>query len=219
MIDYLKIKEQKKIAFPMCCFCDIHLNKLVPHMEFYGHYGIGLNKEWGISQGIQPIQYINPSSNLISDYKVVLLKSLEASEQDKVIVGDYSNYLLTNLLFMKPLEGLMFRNGKYENRNFHDEKEWRYIPDVNKIKTGLPLTISSKHMNPKAYTVYSDGIMQCPNLWLKFEYEIVKYLIVEDSNDRENLINFINGEIEMTESEKLVLISKILVFNEIKEDW
>lgn len=219
MIDYINLKELKKIAFPMCCFCDIHLNKLVPHMAFYGSYGIGLNKEWGINEGIQPIQYINPSSSLIDDYRIVFLKSLDASHEDRVNISDYSNYLLTNLLFMKPLEGQMFRNGKYESRNFHDEREWRYVPAVNKVATDLPLIIPPKHMNPKAYAIYSDGLMQRKNLWLKFEYEDVKYLIVKDSDSRLDLIRFIQHETEIPSEEKIVLVSKILVFSELKGDW
>ncbi|GIM30113.1 hypothetical protein CPJCM30710_27790 [Clostridium polyendosporum] len=219
MIAYLKLEECKKIAFPMCCFCDIHLNKLVSHMEFYGYYGIGLNKEWGINRGIQPIQYINPNSNLINDYRVVFSKALQANDNDRIIIDDYSNYLLTSLLFMKPLEGQMFRNGKYENRNFHDEKEWRYIPDISRTQTDLPLTIPLEYMNPKAYKAYSDGIVQCQDLWLKFEYENIKYLIVKDNNDRLELIKLIRDQIETTENEKLILISKILVFNELKGDW
>lgn len=219
MIDYLRIEKYKKIAFPMSCFCDIHLKKLVKHMNFYGSCGIGINKEWGIDKGIQPIQYINPSSSLVSDYRFIFLKSLRISDEDKIILNDYRNYLLTHLLFMKPLEGKMFRNGSYEKRNFHDEREWRYIPNMNKVETELPLIIPQSHMNPKAYSMYSDGIKKCPDVWLKFEYENVKYLIVKNKQERLELINFIENKLDVKNEEKFVLISKILVFNELEEDW
>lgn len=218
MIDYIKLEDHKKIAFPMSCFCDIHLNKLVEHMSFYGSYGIGINKIWGIHNGIQPIQYINTESSLISDYKIVFLKSL--SNEDSIpIVEEYSNYLLTNLLFMKPLEGKMFRNDRYENRNFHDEREWRYIPNMNDIETELPLIIPPYNMNPQAYSAYSEGIKQCRELWLKFDYTDIKYLIVENDKERIELIRFIKNEIDEEDNKKYELISKILVFNELKEDW
>jgi hypothetical protein len=219
MIDYLELEKHKKIAFPMACFCDIHLNKLVPHMKFYGQYGIGLNKLWGISQGIQPIQYVNPKSTLVNDYKIVFEKSLNASEEDKKIISDHSNYLSTQLLFMKPLAGQMFRNGKYEYMNFHDEKEWRFIPYINNATTELPLLIPPNHLNPKAYASYSEGIIKCQDLWLKFEYENIKYLIVEKENDRKELIEFIKNQLGMSKQEKDIMISKMLVFNELKEDW
>lgn len=213
-ISYINIKY-KKIAFPMICFCDIQLNRLAPHMKNYGSCGIGLNKEWGISKGIQPIQYINSSSSLISDFRVVISKAFEAmdkaSDKDKKIIMDYANYLITNLLFMKPLV--------YQKINFHDEREWRFIPDVTNSKNGLPSLVPQKYLNLKAYTSYSDGISKCKNLWLKFKYENIKYLIVKDNTDRIELIKFIESEITAIETEKLILISKILVFNDLKEDW
>lgn len=56
-VDYLNIEGLSKVAFPMSCFCDIPLNKLTSHMEFYGDFGIGLDKErWGINKGIQPVK-------------------------------------------------------------------------------------------------------------------------------------------------------------------
>lgn len=219
MIDYLEIEDLKKIAFPMSCFCDIHLNKLVPHMSFYGAHGIGLNKGWGINQGIQPIHYINKYSGLISDYKFVFSRLFKFKEQNRKIIEDYSNYLLTNLLFMKPMEGYMFRNNNYVKRNFHDEREWRYIPSVNTVETELPQIIPKEQMIPKAYSAYSDGILQCDDLWLKFEYDNIKYLVVKNINDRKELIRFIYEDINANDEEKFILISKILVFNELKEDW
>ena len=223
MLSYIQIKYEK-IVFPMSCFCDIPLNKLVPHMQNYGDYGIGLNKQWGIGRGIQPIQYINPSSSLISDYKVAFSKSCETSGKDKTIVSDYSNYLLTNLLFMKPIEGPMLKDNEYIEMNFHDEREWRFVPDMNNINTELPLLIPQKHidryLNLNAYKTYSDAIKKCPDSWLKFQYNDVKYLIVKTDAERKDFIRFIKSkDIKARVIEKDILISKILVFDELKEDW
>lgn len=120
---------------------------------------------------------------------------------------------------MKPLDGQMFRYGEYVNKNFHDEREWRYIPDFNLTATELPLLVPQEQMNPKAYISYSDGIRHCRELWLSFEYSVIKYLVVESENDRIELINFINSEIDTTEMDKALLVSKILVFDELREDW
>ena len=66
-IDYLDIGIEE-IAYPMLCFCDINLHKIQEHMNFYGQYGIAFSKQWGISRGIQPIQYVNPNSILRHDF-------------------------------------------------------------------------------------------------------------------------------------------------------
>ncbi len=220
-IQHLEIEGLNKISFPMTCFCDINLQRLLPHVEFYGFYGIGLDKKWGIAQGLQPIRYINKNSKLRSDFSHVFSNSLNKISEDTNELDEYNNYLLTDLLFTKPLNGEMYlySEKKYVLRNFHDEMEWRYIPDMSK-QDDLPLVIPQNHLNPKANSTYSEGIRKRNQFWLKFEYEYIKYLIVKDENDRDNLIRFIFEELEFVDSmNKSILISKIIVFNNIREDW
>ncbi|CAK6472698.1 hypothetical protein BFRIG_01891 [Peribacillus frigoritolerans] len=217
-IDYLNIEDLDKVAFPMSCFCDIHLNKLVSHMSNYGQYGIGLSKQWGIRQGIQPIHYINQHSELRKDFSKVFANALETTSKGEFTL--YNNYLLHDLFFMKPLDGQMFRDNRYETRNFHDEKEWRFIPNFNGIETDLPMVIDQEQMNYKSYNAYSQGIRKRPELWLNFSYDAIKHIIVSDQNDREELIDYIiEHQIGENDNERYILFSKILVFNELREDW
>ena len=67
----LQIGDQgiNEVAYPEKCFCDIPIHDVYRHAGSYGHFGIGLNKSWGIANGIQPIQYVNPKSNLIRDFQ------------------------------------------------------------------------------------------------------------------------------------------------------
>jgi hypothetical protein len=217
-IDYLNIECIDKIAFPMTCFCDINFQKLIPHVQFYGCYGIGLDKKWGISKGIQPIQYVNKNSILCEDFTYIFTNSLRRISEDYEAVEEYSNFLLTNLLFMKPIYGDMYRQKEYIKRNFHDEKEWRFIPKIDK-EDGLPLIVPQTQLNPTAYNSYSEGIKKYTKLWLKFDYDVIKYLIVKDCQDRKELIKFITQNINCEEIERAVLVSKIIVLDEIKEDW
>lgn len=219
-IDYLNIHNINKIAFPMSCFCDIHLNKLVPHMINYGSYGIGLSKEWGIQKGIQPIKYINPKSGLCADFAELFGEALSSNKNEREILNKYNNYLLHDLFYMKPLIGEMISgDGDVKKRNFHDEKEWRFIPNVNNVKTDLPLVLSQQLMNPNSYSIHSEGIKHCSDLWLKFEFEQIKHIIVSYKNERLKLINFIIENNIGDKYEQYILFSKIIVFDELKEDW
>lgn len=219
-ISYLNIEGLSKIAFPMKCFCDIHLNRLVPHMEFYGFYGIGIDKEWGVSQGIQPLQYINKESNLAKDFSSIFNHAKKISEEEiNQNYNNYNDYLLTSLLFMKPISGAMYRNDKYETKNFHDEKEWRYIPDFRLVSTELPLLVPQEQLIPQTISLYSEGISRKSDLWLELDYKHIKYLIVKSESNRDDLISFIMHNIETEKAGKLNLVSKILVFDKLKEDW
>lgn len=219
-ISYLNIEGFNSISFPMTCFCDIHLNRLVTHMEFYGEYGIGLSKKWAIEQGVQPIHYINEKSPLNKDFTDIFSRSLDSSESEyPPIVDSYKNYLLTSLLFMKPIQGRMPRDNKTVEKNFHDEREWRYVPNLYSASTGLPQIIPQHSMNAKAYVVYLKALARHEILWLKFEYESIKHLVVSTEVDREELIKFIRKCKKIKGKQKFLLISRILVFNELKEDW
>ncbi|PYF07220.1 abortive infection system antitoxin AbiGi family protein [Ureibacillus chungkukjangi] len=218
-INYLNINGINKIAFPMSCFCDIHFNKLKFHVHKYGAYGIGLNKTWGIEQGIQPIHYINMDSRLRKDFSDAFNIALENTFENKESVKYLKNYVLHHLLYMKPIDGQMkIGKDEIEDRNFHDEKEWRFIPDFNKVETQLPQIVIPPHINYGSLNSYSEGIIKKPDLWLHYKLENIKYIIVNSEQDRTELIRFIISNKVATDEEQYILFSKILVFKELGED-
>lgn len=55
---------------------------------------------------------------------------------------------------------------------------------------------------------------------IPFPWEKIKYIIVANHDDRKEIIHFIQDSIVNASSEeKLILISKILVFDKLEEDW
>ncbi len=216
IIDYLNLSKITKIAFPMTCFCDIHVQKISSHCSNYGSIGIGMSKVWGINSGIQPIHYINSNSRIIKELQELF--KFDEDESNLEIVDKYKNYLLEHVIFIKPLQGKMYRNGQYVSANFHDEREWRYIPNITE-DIDLPEVISQDmFMNQTAYNSFSKGILTHENLWLRFEYSDIRYLFLQNDEDRDEIIDFINNDLDISMKEKFILISKIVVLDSIGED-
>lgn len=210
-VSYLNT-DYNSIMLPMVCFCDINLHKVLPHTNIYGEFGIAFSKMWGIKMGIQPIHYFNTNSNLIHDFNEAY-NAAKVINDNNNLVDTLSSYLLSHLMYMKPLTGF-----QEINKNFHDEREWRYIPKFNEIETGLHLLYTNtKLQNEKTRQLLNESIIKVRDVWLNYEFSDIKYLIVPSEKYREKLINHIDL-LKTTQDNKYKLISKILILKEIKED-
>ena len=109
-------------------------------------------------------------------------------------------------------------------KNFHDEKEWRFIPTDDSLKKCLVDKISFKQAVIENYVNISNNL-EAPSyeqLWLKFTYADVKYIIVPHRMSRERIIKYILNmpkEKFSDEFERMMLISKIQVLEDIGKDW
>ena len=219
-LGYLKIKGIKKMAFPMNCFCDINMHKLEDHLSWYGYYGLAFSKEWGMSKRIQPIQYINPSSELRKDFteafSIALKSSSEEQPQSESVM---KSFLLHQLMYYKPYSG-MFRNritGKRTRKCFTDECEWRFIPNVS-VAGFQQVYYDQNIINAGGLIDMSNAMSGIPEISLRFEYSDVKYIIVKNSLDFEKLCAAI-VELGLTSTAKHTLISKIIVWENSRGDF
>ena len=179
-ISYLKIPKLKKIAFPMKCFCDINMHRLDVHLGWYGYYGLAFSKEWGMSRGIQPIQYINPTSELRQDFTKAFSAALSAPVSRKGSpIEKMKNFLLHEMMYYKPYDGKMEnRNtGKTETKCFTDECEWRYVPDVT--VAGFEQAFHEKRMiNAGVLEGISNSMAGIPEISLRFDYELELFKVI-----------------------------------------
>jgi len=122
-----------EMAVPMVCFCDIPLSKVKAHMTQYGHYGIGLKKDWGLTSGIAPLIYASKDSatTRVIDSSLKYCLSHPDFIRDAGIFSQFNN-LLRLVRFSKPYQGPFFRRGKYLKVpvTFYNEREWRYVPEI-----------------------------------------------------------------------------------------
>jgi len=244
-------RQIKEIAVLQKCFCDIPLHKLTEkfdvhfesdssvgeeklqsldendfntHTKCYGEFAIGFAKPWSVNHGLQPVLYINGESDFLRDFRGVFNHIMSRDDVDDIFVDD----LLARLAFMKPLRGIMKRSidGKPISleKNFHDEKEWRFIPDEEfLLEKNLEKVIAKKMIQDNLAAINKNiEISSYSPIWLKFEYEDIKYIIVPNYSEKLALIEHImdmSGEDIGLSKDKCILISKILVLDDIRKDW
>jgi len=214
----------------------LFLMKNNTHPDYYGTFAIAFSKNWGEKKNLQPVHYLNK----ISTYTTEFTKLFENVLQADNIPDEYSNDILNRLSFFKPLRGIMKRNIKRntsENvsvefyKNFYDEQEWRYVPNATIL---AEVKMERIIANPNILSLQA-GIIDINSslatekykqLWLKYNYDDIRYIIVPDLHSRIDAINTIIAipdeqfdDQSQVLMQKYILISKILVLEEIRKDW
>lgn len=163
-----------KFAAPMVCYCDIRLSQIYSHMEEYGYFGIGLTKEWGIKNGLNPLLYV-PSGNSS------LLKTYQ-----EFFTRDNKNYneIMKLLFYLKPYRGPQYNEKAKEERirNFYNEREWRYLyfeeSDFWPIKEDEYNCVEKRDLiNASLQQV--DG--------MNFEISDIRYILVESDEQKDEI--------------------------------
>lgn len=232
-VDYLNLKyggqSLQTVAFPMLCFCDIHLHKLPHHVEKdeitgsvgYGKYGIGLSKVWCEKNGLQPITYLNKNSNSKKDLEQLMNKGLATLYDNLFLDEEFFNYVLNNLRLSKPLTGTMQMDGKRVEKNFHDEREWRYIPDMSAVDMDDFLNNVTKpnKMTKNILDNMSKTLTNEPTTHLNLTIDAINYIFVATNSDRDKMIEIIKKKWSSDINTAMLLVSKLVVYEQIVRDW
>ena len=201
------------------------LNAGSTHTDFYGEYGIAFSKTWAKKKNIQPVHYISEESTYRDQFKKNFEFILSRDDIDNLVVSD----VISRLAYYKPLYGEMTRtiNNKKIRilKNFCDECEWRYVPPEESLeKCHITSVIFDDELlklsNQTSNRLSSDEYRE--DLWLNYEYQDIRYLIVPDNAARKKLIDYIvnlNINSDDEKQEKYLLISKILVMENIRKDF
>ena len=149
-------------AVPMVCFCDIPLSKVKEHISVYKGYGIGCSKAWGIDKGITPLIYVKPTSETAIGIRnaLVSLRQLSTISTENIPkIGTIRKSLMRLMKYVKPYEGRFEHGGlTFENKRFYDEREWRYIPELE--EEILPPVWISKELMSGAYVMAKEMVQQ-----------------------------------------------------------
>lgn len=198
-----KIKLGKmnfNFAYPMVCFCDIPLSQIKNHIKHYGNYGIGLTKEWGKENKLNPVQYIERNSDLSDYLSEVVITISSGVKQSKEGLPKSTLYLIKHL---KQYEN------KDENYRYYDEREWRYLPKTEEI------------MDENSFIIHqrSQGKRKLANHGLRFIPNDISYIIIRDESEINLMISYLRKIKIKYEGQIDKLISRIITVDQIYNDF
>ncbi len=170
-----------EFAYPMVSVCDLPLAETGNFLNKYGGYTIGFNAEWGKRNHFAAVWYCYKNSFALKTIVEMLARKInyfgEKVENDE----DYQRIVYI-LSYIKQYEGPLAKHN-YSNYRFYDERELRFVPNADKLKE-----IGEKSMlwNYQAYKDAHNGSPLLPkSLNITFEWEDVKYIIVEKENEKQ----------------------------------
>jgi len=165
--------EIVEVAFPVVCFCDIPLSQIQSHIGTYGHYGIGLSKEWAEIKGLNPVLYVQPKAEIGKHLGVVGEAIL--GRDDENLAGEAA--MLDLMGYIKPYAGDFIRGQRsFTNVRFYDEREWRLV-----VRSNASLLDKAEFLDA-IRRARADQLVQDNRL--SFEPKDIKYVIVDLESER-----------------------------------
>lgn len=205
-------KKDIDFAVPIACFCDIPLSQIKEHISFYGNYGIGMSKDWAITnRHISPVFYLTEKSLVNKVINNLRRYSLTKKELPKTV--EEANYRFFSII--KKYEGKTEnKRNKKCFKTFYDEKEWRYIPEIPykdsfiRLDKHQDIDLCAKSEATKDYLA-------------EFKLKDINYIIVAEEDDRMKLLEEIDRIYKDKETAEAcaLLKSKILTCTQIEEDF
>jgi hypothetical protein len=212
--------KELSYAFPIVCFCDIPLARINEHIKFYGKFGIGLSKNWALSNGLNPVSYFAKSSifgkgvkSLLNEHNK-LLDHKEGTELRKIFDKTVSD---VNMFFahIKPIRGKV--PNKKGIKEFYQESEWRYTAKRTK-DANIWSWLHKWQVEDLKFMKKAEQDTKKYSL-LKMSPKDIKYIFVETENDIPEIIEFIQSKlVKYEKTERDILMSRVISIERINED-
>lgn len=207
-VRWLGLENHSFLAYPMVCFCDIPISRISEHTAFYGEYGLGMSKEWGLANGLAPVIYAPAGSaaTKLADYLFELNsdKTPEEASSDK----NLANQIYNLLSLVKPIVGNMLISGGIVEKDFYQECEWRYVPDEWSM-------IFEREFDSEKDAANASLESQK----LEFTPAHVKYIFVKNDHEIPELVDFINTDLgHFPHNDLKILTTRIISLETIARD-
>jgi hypothetical protein len=197
---------------PMVSFCDIPFSEIKNHISNYGSYGIGLKKEWAVKNCLNPVLYLECNSFLGENLRLAIIHYYNPSSGSRT---EEQKRLVDTARYIKNYQRDLTREGKtIKDYRFYDEREWRYVPNIDQV--GLPLIIKGS-ISIEKMGQYNDIAAR---IFLKFKPTDISYIILKSEDEISNFIWYLRQTFKRSPMEDVdTLITRIITVNQIYSDF
>lgn len=201
------------VAFPMVCFCDIPLSRIEEHVNFYGEFGIGMTREWALTNGLNPLMYMAGHNGVAK--AMMRMHQTAIKSKSKTTSREFMVNLRHVAMHMKPASGRMVINGEPVMKDFYQESEWRLIAQQPQIERYLqPEEYENELRRNEANELTKKHCL------LRFLPRDVRYLFVRSDAEIPSLVNFIQTEMDTYPGADLkILVSRVTSLETLRADW
>lgn len=209
-------------ATSMVSFCNIPLSQIHQHINYYGHYGIGVSKEWALDSHIRPIYYI--TREMIPFIQKIIGKVFYKNETDEKSKAEMGKKYFVNykqiLSLMKIWKGWNWAaKGESNDRKiirnyvYYNEREWRYVPPIP--NSGFIVKVRNANVDLEEWNQKSKTYC------MKIKPKDIKYIIIKSEDERIDVLKNIDNILGKNISAKEIslLKSKILTCDQIEKDF
>jgi len=208
-LEFYEHGDKHPFLAPMVSFCDLPLSEAKDHISSYGKYGIGLSKEWGVNNKLNPVLYLSQNSTLsISFVEAFNRAHSNSTTEEQKAMRDIFRYI-------KNYEGEPPPKKKsLPVYRYSDEREWRYVPEYSTEFINL---VGSNDLDKQKYNA------EIADLRLNFEPKDIRYLIISKDSEIPQFIKHIR-KLDQAKGGKYPsrdidhLTTRILTVEQIKGD-
>lgn len=202
---------------PMISFCDLTIMQLCNdsvHRESFGEFGIGLTKEWGTRNGVSPVMYVHRHSQQTRRLNKLVkeLNLLKKKSTDSFVFFNLENELIDSFKNIKPYKGYWHRGRRIKREViYYNEREWRYCPSWQESSV-LSAAIRENKKEKQSLNKLLKKTL------LRFEPDHIKFIVIKDKQSIGRIAATIK-KMNIKSRQKNELITKIITFEEIREDF
>lgn len=230
-LSIIEWNKEKYSHYPMVCFCDIPLKHVKEHTTTYGPYGIGLSKEWGLKNNLNPVFYIE-KGKFISNELTYSAMQLGKVVLEKPLIYNSFKVDLAKIFSGQEAVSCYLKLYQNETTNFYEEREWRFVMDPRDVEKKYRRYTSS---NENIFKINQKGASEM-NRSLKnnvkdiydrrdtllYDITDIRYLILPTERELHELIESvrkIKGGKKYQPYQIDILISKIVILENIENDF